>query len=106
MNMERNKVYIMNGDIPVAELREDNCFHRINKDIEAPIDLFGWGGNEDDKITEESFQRWLKTRTFPIERCGCRELLDKMRLDRYDELTQAIITKGVMAQDNFWVKGI
>ncbi len=106
MNMERNKVYIMNGDIPVAELREDNYFHRINKDIEAPIDLFGWEGNKDDKITEESFQRWLKTRTFPIERCGYRELLDKMGLDKYDKLTQAIITKGVMAQDNFWVKGI
>lgn len=106
MNMERNKVYIMNGDVPVAELREDNCFYRINKDTEAPIDLFGWGNNIEDIITEESFQRWMKTRTFPIERCGCKELLDKMGLDKYDELTQAIITKGAMAQDNFWIKGI
>lgn len=33
--MERNKIYIMNGSTPITGLREDNCFHRINKDTEA-----------------------------------------------------------------------
>ena len=104
--MKRNKVFIMNKDIPVAELRDDNCFHRINKDIEAPIDLFGWEGNEREVVDESLFQNWMKSRTFPPERCGCKELLEEMGLDRYDALSQAIITKGVMAQDSFWIKGI
>lgn len=104
--MKRDKVFIMNKDIPVAELRDDNCFHRINKDVEAPIDLFGWIGNEEEVINEQMFQEWMKSRTFPPERCGSEELLGEMGLDRYNALRQAIITKGVMAQDNFWVKGI
>lgn len=104
--MKRNKVFIMNKDIPVAELRDDNCFHRINKEVEAPIDLFGWRGNEEEVINEQMFQEWMKSRTFPPERCGYEELLEEMGLDRYDALSQAIITKGVMAQDSFWVKGI
>ena len=33
--MERNKIYIMSGGTPITGLREDNCFHRINKDTEA-----------------------------------------------------------------------
>ena len=104
--MERNKVYIMNKDIPVAELRDDNCFHRINKEVEAPIDLFGWAENEKEVVDENLFQEWMKSRTFPQERCGCKELLEEMGLDRYEALRQAIITKGAMAQDSFWVKGI
>lgn len=32
---KRNKIYIMNGGTPISELREYNCFRRINKDTEA-----------------------------------------------------------------------
>lgn len=40
----------MNNDTPVAELRDDNCFHRINKDVEAPIALF-YGRDTVDLVT-------------------------------------------------------
>lgn len=98
--MKRNKIYIMNGDIPVAELRDDNCFHRINKNIEAPIALF-YGKDIIDLIT---FQNWFKERVFPIERAGMEDLLKLYDIKSYniDKILEK--TNGRMIQDSYYIK--
>ena len=98
--MKRNKVFIMNGDIPVAELRDDNCFHRINKEVEAPIALF-YGRDTVDLVT---FQNWYRERVFPRERAGVEDLLKLYNSETYNVGRILEKTHGRMIQDSYYVE--
>lgn len=98
--MKRNKVFIMNKDIPVAELRDDNCFHRINKDVQAPIALF----YDRDTVDLITFQNWYRERVFPSERAGVEDLLKIYDSDTYDVDKILEKTHGRMIQDSYYVK--
>lgn len=90
----------MNGDIPVAELMEDNCFHRINKEVEAPIALF----YKKDIVDIITFQKWFEERVFPRERAGIEDLLSIYNLEDYniDKILEK--TNGRMIQDSYYIK--
>ena len=57
-----------------------------------------------DYATYTDYLDWLKTRAFPENRCGVKELLEKMGLEFYNEIAIAIKTNARMVHDNFSIR--
>ena len=96
-------IQILNGDTVVAEKNGDYIYN-LKTGIEVPATLFPT--QDTDRVHFTKFYRWLQTRVFPEERCGAKELLEKMNINKYDWYKIVKKTNARLAQDNFSVRWV
>lgn len=97
------EIEILEGDIVVAKSERGinhPYFKSTNSGGELPFTLF----KGRDYATYTDYLDWLKTRAFPENRCGAKELLEKMGLEFYNEIAIALKTNARMVHDNFSIR--
>ena len=111
--MNRYAIKRTNGNKVVAILNYDEMAGTYTIDIpigissrEAPFMLSLFLKKGIRSLDQDASIRWVRSRIIPSSRQNIEEILEKNKMDSYDEHTLLLKSEGRSCQDEFYIKEI
>lgn len=111
--MNRYAIKRTNGNKVVAILNYDEMARTYTIDIpigissrEAPFMLALFLKKVIRSLDQDASIRWVRSRIIPSSRQNIEEILEKNKMDSYDEHTLLLKSEGRSCQDEFYIKEI
>lgn len=111
--MNRYAIKRTNGNKVVAILNYDEMARTYTIDIpigissrEAPFMLSLFLKKGIRSLDQDASMRWVRSRIIPSSRQNIEEILEKKKMDSYDEHTLLLKSEGRSCQDEFYIEEI
>lgn len=111
--MNRYEIKRTNGNKAVGILNYDETAGTYTIDVpigissrEAPFMLALFLKKGIRSLDQDASMRWVRSRIIPSSRQNIEEILEKNKMDSYDEHTLLLKSEGRSCQDEFYIKEI